>query len=61
MASPHVAGLYAAAKSAMPSWDGHDVTAWFLLNASINVDLTFDAEIPPVSHSWPMIVLGAGQ
>lgn len=59
MASPHIAGLYAAAKGAEPSWGVHEATAWFLLNAAINVDLTFPD--PPTSYTWPMIKLNPGQ
>lgn len=58
MASPHVAGLYAAAKGAAPSWGVHEATAWFLLNAAINVDLTFPDSS---SYTWPMIKLNPGQ
>jgi hypothetical protein len=37
MAAPQMAGLYAAAKSAVPEWTETDITAYFVANASVSV------------------------
>jgi subtilisin family serine protease len=55
MAAPHVAGVYAAVKAAVPGISVPDVSAWIASNASIPVNVTLAA--PYGTQTFPRVRL----
>jgi len=45
-AAPHIAGLYAAAKSAVPGWRVDEATSWLVGNASTALSVSFCTQAP---------------
>jgi hypothetical protein len=58
-AAPHIAGAYATAKAAAPSFAVRDVTAWFQANAAIRVPINVTVDGVSRQVDWRRIRLPA--